>query len=79
MKKEYLQVAFNMIKSMVQNRVNILHDFKDIAMLGSLLEEEAEYQEHEDITQLTTYISLLEETRDIFNKAYEELIKSKKG
>ena len=79
MKKEYLQTAFNMIKSMVQNRVNILHDFKDIAMLGSLLEEEAEYQEHGDITQLTTYISLLEETREIFNKAYEELIKSKKG
>ena len=79
MKKEYLQVAFNMIKSMVQNRVSISNDFKDIAMLGSLLDEEAEYQEHGDIAQLTTYIKLLEETRDIFNKAYDELIKSKKG
>ena len=79
MEKEYLQVAFNMIKSMIQNRVSISNDFKDIAMLGSLLDEEAEYQEHGDITQLTTYINLLEETRDIFNKAYDELIKSKKG
>lgn len=79
MGKEYLQVAFNMIKSMVQNMVSISNDFKDIAMLSSLLDEEAKYQEHGDITQLTTYINLLEETRDIFNKAYDELIKSKKG
>lgn len=79
MKKDYLQAAFNMIKSMIQNRVSISNDFKDITMLASLLDEEADYQEHRDITQLTTYITLLKETRDIFNKAYDELNELKKG